>query len=313
LVSIVRAHEEGQYPFTDEERRVIGSVVKAVREVVIARRDAERPGASQARARQRAQRKVEAERVKAKEEARARVPRGAYKVPLSDLELSDKVYGHLIDGGLESLGDVMQRMALGDEALLMVNGVGVKALREVKQAVEDSGLTFLDQTEDEAEEPIAEEIVAPEEGEVELVEEAAAPELEGEPEQVEPEEEAPVEPEPETAEEVTATAPEPEAEPEEDLVPELEAEPAEQEEEDEIEAIFTQSTDLTEIVEEFADVAYDEEEEELFEEQKPAQKKRRSSKRRRRAVLLDEETGETYVVHKHRRNNQEWDEFAEDY
>ncbi|MGC9349719.1 MAG: transcription termination factor NusA [Anaerolineae bacterium] len=320
LASIVRAHEEGQYPYTDEERRVIGSVVKAVREVVIARRDAERPGASQARARQRAQRKVEAERVKAKEEAQARVPRGAYKVPLSDLDLADKVYGHLINGGLESLGDVMQRMALGDEALLMVNGVGVKALREVKQAVEDSGLRFLDQAEGEAEEPTAEEIVATEEEEIEPVEEAATPELEGELEQDEIEAEAQMEPEAEIAEEVAASEAEatPEAEPEEGLVPELEAQPAaeqaaeQEEEQDEIEAIFAQSTDLTEIVEEFADVAY-EEEAEVLEEQSPGPKKHRRNKGRRRAVLLDEETGETYVVHKHRRDDPEWDEFAEDY
>jgi N utilization substance protein A len=328
LAAVIRAHEEGQYPYTDEERRVIGSVVKAVREVVIARRDAERPGASQARARQRAQRKVEAERVKAKEEAQARVPRGAYKVPLGDLGLSDKVYGHLINGGLENLGDVMQRMALGDEALLMLNGVGVKALREVKQAVEDSGLRFRDQ--DEAEVSVAEEALAAEEEVVESVEELAISEEEEALDELESKAEAEAEAEIQTEAQAEAQAEiekteaeaEAQAETEEEaavaaeaeLEPEPEAETAETEtsEEDEIEAIFTQSPDLSEIVEEFAEVAYEEAEEELLEEEPPSPKKRRN-KRRRRAVLLDEETGETYVVHKHRRNNQEWDEFAEDY
>ena len=63
-------HETDRYPYTDEECSTIGTVVHAVRQALIDRRNAERPGAQQARDRRSAQRQVEAERVKAKEEAR---------------------------------------------------------------------------------------------------------------------------------------------------------------------------------------------------------------------------------------------------
>ncbi|MGC9467370.1 MAG: transcription termination factor NusA, partial [Anaerolineae bacterium] len=193
LASIMRTHEEERYPYTDEEQRIIGTVVKAVREALIARREAERPGASQARARQRAQRRVDAERVKAKEEAQARVPRGAYKIPLDELGISEKVHSHLITNGLENVGEVMERMALGDEALLMLNGVGVKALREIKQAVKASGLSLLDQGELETVEDVEAEAVATEEADVmdviEAVEELEIPSEEAFEEEIPSEEE----------------------------------------------------------------------------------------------------------------------------
>ena len=144
LAAIVRTHEEERYPYTDEERNIIAAVVKGVRQAIIQRREAERPGSVQARARQHAQHRAEAERVKATEEAHARVPRKAYEIPLSALSLSSKVYANLLTGGIENAGQVMERISVGDEALLMLNGVGVKALQEIKQAVEDSGLNLLD-------------------------------------------------------------------------------------------------------------------------------------------------------------------------
>ncbi len=49
LATIVRMHEEERYPYTDEERNTIATVVKAVRHAIITRREAERPGSVQAR------------------------------------------------------------------------------------------------------------------------------------------------------------------------------------------------------------------------------------------------------------------------
>ena len=143
LAAIMRTHEEDRYPYTDEERHVIGDVVKAVRQAMIARRDAERPGSVQTRERERAQADADAERVKAKQEAQARVPRGAYKVPLADLGLQTRVRNHLLASGLENVGQVMEKLAVGDEPLLMISGIGVKALREIKTKVETSGLKLL--------------------------------------------------------------------------------------------------------------------------------------------------------------------------
>ncbi len=305
LATIMRTHEEDQYPYTDEERHIIGSVVKAVRQAIIARREAERPGSVQTRARQHAQRRAEAERVKATEVAHARVPRGAYKVPLSDLELSKKVYTHLITNGLKNVGEVMERMAVGDEALLMLNGVGVKALREIKQAVDESGLGLLDQEEPEGDgaavaEAFADEGLADEagtdDGLAESSEEAEAPSEEAE--TAEPEVGAETQIVEEAAEPVDGAA---SAESDEKVLEE-EATPA-------VEA----SPELAEIAANLEGVLFEEPEDEELEETSPSGRTRKGRKRRR-TVVYDDATGETFVMRKHRsRTTDSWDEYSEDF
>ncbi len=319
LASIIRTHEQDRYPYTDEERHIMGDVIKAVREVMIARRNAERPGASQARARQRAQRRVEAEREKAKEEAQARVPRGAYKVPISGLDLSEKVQSHLLTNGLENAGQVMERMALGDEALLMLTGVGVKALKEIKQAVEASGLDLLDYGELEQEE---EELAAELEGvgeEPEALEEISE-EPEPEAELVEADVEKPGAVEAEEIEPAEATAEEPVAE--EALgaeeAPAAEEEPAAEEpteEEEEPEPAFAEGMDALDFVGDLDEVVYEDDEEVALEElgETPGSRKKRGKRGRRRTVVYDEASGETIVVRRHRRNQDAWDEYGEEF
>lgn len=144
LASIVRIHEQERLPYTDEERNVISSAIKAVRQALIALRESEQPGAHQARARRSAQERADAARVQARKDASARVPAQAYEIPISDLDLSEKVFTHLATNGIQNVGQVMERIALGDEALLMLTGVGVKALKEIKDAVAASQLDFVD-------------------------------------------------------------------------------------------------------------------------------------------------------------------------
>lgn len=321
LATIMRAHEEDRYPYTDEERNIIGTVVKAVREAIIARREVERPGSSQARARQRAQRRADADRVRAKEEAQARVPRGAYKVPLSELDLSDKVQSHLVAGGIENVGEVMERMALGDEALLMINGVGVKALREIKQAVEDSGLSLLDGGETETEEAAVTESGM-------LEEEAETLESESETSEEEAVAETADSADAEAVVEANADAAASEVEgTESEAVTEPES--AVESAVDEVEAVETESTeepegeaepalvlpDVAEIIDDIDEIAFEEEEEEPESESQPPSRKRRSGrKQKRRAVLYDDATGQTYVVRKHRRRSTEgWNEYEEEF
>lgn len=317
LASIMRMHEEERYPYTDEERRIIGSVVKAVRQALIAKRDAERPGASQERARQRAQRHAEAERVRAREAARARVPKAAYNVPLSALEFSQKVRSHLINNGLRSLGEIMERMALGDEALLMLNGVGVKALREIKAAVEASGFALLSETEAEEKEGISETEPA--------VEKTAT----------EPEPTSVVEPQKELKEAVPEVASGDEAGVLEELAQppvavseglepgtqdgtqeESSAEDSGTEQgssEPAPEAVFDATALLAEpeLEEVLLDESFEDEPELEEDRLTPKKKKRR---KRRRTVLYDDTTGQTIVMRRHRRRNKDgWDEFEDDY
>jgi N utilization substance protein A len=345
LASVMRSHEEDRYPYTDEERRLIGETVKAIREVAIARRDAERPGAQQARERRHAQQRVEEARVEAKREARERVPKAAYNTPLDELDLSSKVYSNLINDGLTNVGELMERMALGDEALLMLNGVGIKALNDIKETIKSSGWELRPlEEEEEAIEPAVEEPVkmeAVEEveelvedllpDEEELPEEAAEEALEEEV-VTEPvaEEVAVAEPE-ETVEEEEIAAPEGVAEVEEpepeEIEPEAVAEEEEKEEKEElpvIELVTEKSEEEEESV--FADLVDDytevlSKDEYIYddrpfveEEEEEDTKKSSGKKARRRAVFYDEETGETFVVHKHRHDDEEaWDEFGGDY
>ncbi len=300
LATIVRMHEEERYPYTDEERNTIATVVKAVRHAIITRREAERPGSVQARARQRAQRKADADRVKAKEEAYARVPRKAYEISLTDLALSSKVHTNLVTGGLQNVGEVMERMAVGDEALLMLNGVGVKALQEIKQAVQDSGLSLLEPADTDAVEAVTDQ-------EIEVAEEAS--EREAVAEATQPESVFP-----ETAE--AEMAPEAPAEPE--IAEVAEAGPSEVEDTpvaavpETPEAQPEEAPALSAVVPAGA-IVYDETEEPELEEAGQDQK-RSKGRKRRRTVVFDDTTGETFVVRKRRgRTTDGWDEYSEDY
>ncbi len=137
LGTILRTHDADKYPYSDEERRIIKTVIETVRFALIDRREREHPGARQAKARRKAQENAEAERRSAAEQARARVPAGAYATPISVLVLSEKTMGHLTRNGLLSVGDVMERLGLGDEALLVLDGIGARAIGEIKAAVDE--------------------------------------------------------------------------------------------------------------------------------------------------------------------------------
>jgi len=313
LAAIMRMHEEDRYPYTDEERHVIGDVVKAVRQAMIARRDAERPGSVQTRERERAQADADAERVKAKQEAQARVPRGAYKVPLADLGLQTRVRNHLLASGLENVGQVMEKLAVGDEPLLMISGIGVKALREIKTKVETSGLKLLIEGEEDETPVEATPETAVAEGEVaEAVEPAeAAPAEEVSVAEVAAEAASDEEPlEDDTAEAeaaeidaVAASEPE-ETEPESEAPTESEVVGAEPEEADDTD-IFVEAFGTPEETPVFA-------EPEGADDDDDDARDRRSKKRRRRTVVFDDDIGETIVVRKHRRSTS-WNEFGEDY
>jgi N utilization substance protein A len=348
LASVMRSHEEDRYPYTDEERRLIGETVKSIREAAIARRDAERPGAQQARERRHAQRRVEAARVVAKREARERVPKAAYNTPLSELELAPKIYSNLINNGLSKVGELMERMALGDEALLMLNGVGVKALGDIKESIAASGWELrsveaeeeqeaveapaLETVEDveelvedlmpdeadlaveEEEAPEAEPVVEPPVEEEAVVVEAAEAEAVEEEEAVEPAEveavaaedvEEAVEPEPEAAEPEAV-----EEEEEEEELPVIELVTEKTEEEEEEDDVFADLVDdYTEVLSK-DEYIYDDRP--FIDEEEDEEEKTSSKKARRRAVFYDDETGETFVVHKHRHDDDEaWDEYGD--
>jgi N utilization substance protein A len=295
LATIMRMHETDRYPYTDEERSTIGTVVHAIRQALIDRRNAERPGAQQARDRLSAQRKVEAERVKAKEQARLRVPKKAYALQLSELNVSTKVYNNLVNNNLKNVGEIMERLSAGDEELLVLNGIGVKALRDIKTAVAELELRLLDLEAGEEEQE-----------ELEVVEQA-----ESVVPVTQPAEEEVMEPE---------IAPEPElvVQPVEELQDDV-LEPEEVETEEGV--AEEEKTPVTFDLESFSDVVGEfetfEEEEELVPEVdslvEPVSKSRKGRRRKQRAVFYDDESGETYVRRRHRSGDDAWDEYGDDF
>jgi N utilization substance protein A len=309
LASIMRMHETDRYPYTDEERSTIGTVVHAVRQALIDRRNAERPGAQQARERLSAQRKVEAERVKAKEQARLRVPGKAYDLQIKEMNIPTKVYNNLVNNNLKNVGEIMERLSAGDEELLVLTGIGVKALRDIKSAVEDLELQLLDLDsggipQEEVVEPEPEIVTqtvsvteAPPEDEIEEVIPEVAPEPEIETLVEEPVEAVAVE-EPDSVDSAD----------EQEVITEGQGL-----EEQEVPTAFDLES-FTEVVGEFETF---EEEEELVPEVdslvEPSRKGRKGRRRKQRAVFYDEESGETYVRRRHRSGDDSWDEYGDDF
>ncbi|MEA3310406.1 MAG: transcription termination factor NusA [Chloroflexota bacterium] len=160
LANIIQDHDKNRYPYTDEERRIIKTVLEVTHRAFIERRDRARPGAQQEEARLAAQREDQSAQQAAAHEALATVPPAAYEAGLHILDLSDRVIAHLAEGGLQNVGEVMGKMAQGDEALLILDGVGAKALVQIKKAVKASPYAFVgSEVEPEV---VSEERIAPE-------------------------------------------------------------------------------------------------------------------------------------------------------
>lgn len=302
LASILSAHEGTQNPYNDEERRVIKTLVEAVRMAEIARREKEHPVSHQTRARQAAQEVAAQQQREAVAQARARVPQSAYEMPLEVLGLSEKVLGHLHRSGVTNAGEVMERIAQGDEALLVLTGIGAKALGEIKAAVEASELHFVG-ADVEPEVAVTEtpEPAAPEAVVEAMAEEVAPAELEA---SGEPGAELPVEAEavPLSAEDAAVAVAEVVAE-EAVVVAEGVAPEAEAGEADETPATAIQDLFAVPFV-----VPDDEDEE----EDESSSRRNKKGKRKQRTIFYDDEKGETFVVRKRRRGTSNpWDDYAD--
>ncbi len=340
LASIIRAHERDRHPYNDEERRIIKTVIEAVRGALIERRNRMRPGTLQRDARVAAQREAEQEQRAEKERALATVPSEAYEVGLETLDLPAKVLGHLTRNELENVGEVMEKIAFGDEALLMLDGVGAKALTQIKDAVENSPFTFIgsegevapeteavvaepssaveaevEETEIAAVEATADEAVEVVEAEEAEVEEAAAPagKLPVSREELLAagfDEETIAALEESVAEEPAVVFDEKAAARLRQAMMSPKEQALEEDEEEEKEEVLTLAAPPDFAVYD----EYDEDEdwediEDEGDDKKPGQRK----KKPKRTILYDEETGETYTVRKRRqgRSYDLWEDYRD--
>jgi N utilization substance protein A len=263
--AILAKKEEGR-PVTPEEYQVLTGFVDRVQSEIESQRDEKR--------------QVLIEKL---DQVRSTYPETAYEVPLEDVGLSTRVFNLLSEAGYSSAGVVLETLGLDEDAILGLQGVGPKAVEELRKI-----LTSFDYPEVEVEpEPIEAELEEAEaEAEAEAVEAVAETEVETEKEPVAAIDEAL---EPASAVEDVA-----EAEPAEEVEPE--AATGEEAIEESFEELIDQFTEALDI-EEFEDEA------ELDPEE---QAKRDRKKSKAKVVEYDPDRDEMVVRRRRKREEDEW-------
>ena len=78
--------------------------------------------------------------VEEEEEDRSGIPTSVYEMAIEELDLSVRAYNCLKRAGLTRVGEILERMAEGDEEMLVIRNFGQKSLEELKESVEAKGL-----------------------------------------------------------------------------------------------------------------------------------------------------------------------------
>jgi N utilization substance protein A len=213
--NILRQHEQEVLPYTSEELITMRQVIESVRGYYASLRNAERARRLEEElARRAAIEAAEAQRRETIEAALALIPPQTREIPVTKIGLSTRVLGHLEKADLETVWDVMELSAEGDEGLLMLEGIGPKSLAEIKQCIKALELAEPEEKAAAgavAEEPIVVAEVAPAEAEPAAAVAEIGEEAEKEPELVA-----------EAVEEAAVEEPEPESEPVAiEIVPEI--------------------------------------------------------------------------------------------
>ena len=309
VASILRQHEQEKLPYNGEELLALRQVIEGVRDYYTSLRTAERRMAQEEVARRTAIKSAETERRTAIAAARARIPGQAYEMPLAATGLSSRTLAHLERAKLANVGQVMERLAEGDEGLLKLEGVGPKSLTEIQQCIEALALPEVEEAVPTTEEAIAEPEAAllvepaiemPEPIEEALVEEAAVGAA--------PAEEAVTIEETPVAAIVEAVVAEPEIAP-----VAVEAAPAEEVPQPAPEA-EAKAAPVEEKVAEIPELLEEEESEENLEAGGAGDVSKRQRERRRRRELVFDETLGVVVARRRRKKERvvdEWGNFEE--
>jgi N utilization substance protein A len=149
-VALVQAalarHAEQQLPWNTDEMQQIKLLVDGQRHFVMTRKRAEREKLRAAQAAVETPLPTteplpsETARQEAINAYRARIPAAAYAMPVGELGLNARVLEHIERSGLTNVGQIHERLASGDEAMLAIDGIGPKGLAHIKQAIDEKGL-----------------------------------------------------------------------------------------------------------------------------------------------------------------------------
>ena len=276
-VELIIAKKADNRPITSEDYRTLDKLIDGVSGAIIAARAI----------RHEAVRKEQAE-------ARKQIPAGMWKVPLEELDLPGRIHNLLLDNEIETVGDLVFNLALGEDRILNFRGLGDVALETIKEHVSKFEEEYADQLAIEEAEATA---LPDEEAEAEVV---AVAELEEDvevAEEIEALEEAEVETE--TIEEAEAEISEPEIDIDiiDDLsqsLVQIEPKPAPKKKKGVVIARQTAA------------------ERRAAEAQKAAEEEaERKRKSRSRELVYDEDMGEVVAKRKRKgsRRSQEWDDF----
>jgi len=100
-------------------------------------------------------------------EIRDKIPVAAFAISLEDLALTDRIYDLLSSSGYETIGDLMFQLALDEDTVLGISGIGPKAMEEIKEKL--TNISFPSALPEE----VLAEVVELEEPMVETVEEVS--------------------------------------------------------------------------------------------------------------------------------------------
>ena len=85
------------------------------------------------------------------EEEQKKINNEAVDLPIESLDLSVRVFNSLKRTGVTSVGDVIELLEKGEEAVMSIRNFGEKSLDELRQKMQDKGY-IKDETEEEIEE-----------------------------------------------------------------------------------------------------------------------------------------------------------------
>jgi N utilization substance protein A len=138
VVALLEFQSENRITYDTEQLLLLRQVIDSVHNYFAAKRFAERQALlDQGAPHRTALEAEEAQRRAERAEALAQVPSAAYDIELNEIGLSTRVFNHLEKASIENLGQIMERLIDGDEGLLALDGIGPKALTEIKTRVEE--------------------------------------------------------------------------------------------------------------------------------------------------------------------------------
>jgi DNA-directed RNA polymerase subunit alpha len=68
------------------------------------------------------------------------IPSRIYETPIEELELSVRAYNCLKRAGITKVGEILEKMALGDDEILAIRNFGRKSLEELRERMQAKGL-----------------------------------------------------------------------------------------------------------------------------------------------------------------------------